>query len=113
MNNDPQLRQLLQTWQVSPPPASGFKAAVWRRIDAAEARAAAGFWSRVREWFVLELPKPAYAAALLALTAVAGTTAASIRAAHARDQYRLDSARQYLASINPISMAAQTPLAPR
>lgn len=106
-DHDPRLRQVLQFWQVTPPAAPNFKANVWRRIAAAEARAARTFGERLRDWFLFELPKPAYATALLLITALIGTTAASIRAEKAQEEYRLDSARQYLASINPLSMAAQ------
>lgn len=106
-DHDPKLRQVLQIWQVTPPPAPDFKSNVWRRIAAAEARAARTFGERLRDWFLVELPKPAYATALLLLTALIGTTAASIRADQMREQYRLDSARRYFASISPISMAAQ------
>lgn len=107
-NDDPKLRNVLTSWQVSPPPDPDFKKNVWRRIAAADARAGRTLGERLRDWFLIELPKPAYATALLLITAVIGTTTASIRADHMRDQHRLDSARQYLTSINPISMAAQT-----
>lgn len=109
MNNDhdPRLRQMLQTWQVTPPPAPNFKSNVWRRIAAEKERTARPWGVRLRDGFLVELPKPAYATALLLITALIGTTAASIRAEKAREEHRLDSARQYLASINPISMAAQ------
>lgn len=106
-DHDPKLRQVLQSWEVSPPPAPNFKSNVWRRIAAEEERAARSWGVRLRDVFLVELPKPAYATALLLVTALIGTTAASIRADQMRDQYRLDSARQYLASISPISMAAQ------
>ena len=106
---DPQLRRVLAAWTVSPPPAPDFKKNVWQRIAVEEERAARTFGRRLRDWFLLELPKPAYATALLVVTALVGTAAAGVQAEHARNQHRLESARQYLASINPISMAAQTP----
>ena len=106
-DHDPKLRQVLECWQVSPPPAPNFKSNVWRRIAAAEKRAERTFGVRLREWFLLELPKPAYATALLLVTALIGTTAAAMRAERVSDNYRLDQARQYLASIDPLSMAAQ------
>ncbi len=102
---DPKLREVLAAWQVSPPPAPYFKSAVWQRIAAEEARAALGVWGRLREWLVVELPRPAYASALLAVTVVASFTAANLRASYAREQYRVESARQYLASIDPLAMA--------
>ncbi|MBI4624657.1 MAG: hypothetical protein HY736_15740 [Verrucomicrobia bacterium] len=106
-DHDPKLRQVLETWQVSPPPAPNFKSNVWRRIAAAEKRVGRMFGQRLREWLVFELPKPVHAAALLAITAVLGTTFASVRAERARDRYRIESARLYLASIDPMSMATR------
>jgi hypothetical protein len=106
MNNDAKVRAVLRTWAVNPRPAAGFKSAVWQRIAAAEEHATAGLWSVLREWLFVQLPRPAYASALLLVTAVISITAANVRAGHARDQYRLDSARHYLASIDPIAMNA-------
>jgi len=54
------------------------------------------------------IARPAYASALLAVTAMIGITAGNMRAEHAREQYRLDSARQYLASIDPIAITANS-----
>ncbi len=107
MNEEPKLKQILGAWQVSPPsPAPDFNASVWRRIDAEEDHATAGLWAVLREWLFVQLPKPAYASVLLALTVVVGGTMATVRANHMRDQYRLESARHYLASIDPIAMNA-------
>ena len=113
MNEDPQLKQILGTWQVSPPPAPEFNSSVWRRIDAGEERALVRVWTTLRDWLFVQLPKPAYAAAVLTLTAVFGGTLANVRASHMRDQYRLESARHYLASIDPLTMNASRPPASR
>lgn len=109
MNNnpDPKLREVLHAWKVSPPLTPRFNAAVWLRIAAQKEQSAPGLWPVLREWFLVQLPKPAYAAALLLLTAVLGVTAANARASHTREQYRLDSARQYLASIDPMAKTAR------
>lgn len=106
-HHDPKLRQALRTWQVIPPPAPNFKSNVWRRIAVAEERAARPFATKLRDWFLLELPKPGYATVLLVLTALVGTTAAGIRAEQMRERHRVELARQYLASINPLAMAHQ------
>jgi len=105
-NQDSKLREVLGTWEVNPRPAPHFKAAVWQRIAVQEARATTGIWSTLRDWLFVQLPKPAYAAALLAVTAITGVTVANTRAERAREQYRLDSARHYLASIDPMAMTA-------
>lgn len=106
-NPDPKLREILHAWDVSPLPAPRFNAAVWQRIASEKEKAVPSIWANLREWFVVQLPKPAYAAAVLLLTAVLGGAAANARAAQAREQYRLDSARQYLASIDPMAMTAR------
>jgi len=106
MNKDPRLKQLLSAWRVSPPPVPDFNTSVWGRIDAEEERAAAGFWGTLRQWLFVQLPKPSYASALLVVTMVLGGTAATMRADHMKDQYRLENARRYLASIDPIAMNA-------
>ena len=112
-DQDPKLREVLGAWQVSPPPAPGFNAAVWQRISAQEEHNAAGIWATLREWLFVQLPKPAYASALLVVTATLSISAANIRAEHMREQYRLDSARQYLASIDPMVMMANATRASR
>jgi len=111
-DQDPKLRQVLGAWQVSPRPAPGFKSAVWRRIAAQEGHPA-GFFGILRDWLSAQLPKPAYAAAILVITVVAGATAANMRAGHVREQYRLDAARRYLASIDPMMRAAEASPTPQ
>ncbi len=106
--SDPKLREVLAAWQVAPPLSPDFKSAVWQRIATEEARDALGVWGRLREWLVVELPRPAYASALLVLTIVLSFTAANLRANYQRDQYRLESARLYLAAINPLAMTANS-----
>ncbi len=103
---DPKLREVLHAWKVSPSPDPGFNAGVWNRIAAQEAHTITSKWTTLREWLFVQLPKPAYASALLVVTATLSITAANLRASHMREQYRVDSARQYLASIDPIAMTA-------
>ncbi len=106
---DPKLREVLGAWQVSPPPARDFKNSVWRRIAVEEEHAGLGFWDTLRDWLVVQLPKPVYASALLALTVVVGVTAGNLRATHMREQARVANAREYLASIDPIVMSQRSP----
>jgi len=107
-DQDPKLREVLGAWQVSPPPAPGFNAAVWQRISAQEKTSPVGFMETLRELLFVQLPKPAYASVLLVVTATLSITAANLRADHMREQYRVDSARQYLASIDPLAMTANS-----
>lgn len=108
IEDDTKLRTVLGVWQVEPPPAPDFKAAVWRRIAEEEQRASRGFWARVRDFVFVTLPTPAYATAVLALTIGLSAGAAGLRARHSREEHRLNQARQYLASIDPMAMAARS-----
>jgi len=113
-DQDTKLRELLHTWVVSPKPDPDFAASVWRRIAAEQKEDSwTVIWQRVHEWLLVQLPKPAYAAALLAVVVALGATAANVRANQMRDQYRLEHARQYLASIDPLAMAAGGSQPPR
>ncbi len=111
MNKDPdsKLRQVLGTWQVSPPPAPRFNAGVWGRIATEKQNGSFNIMETLRELFFIQLTRPAYAAALLVVTAAISATAASEQAYRAREQYRLDSARQYLASIDPTAITTGMP----
>jgi len=109
MQNDPELRHLLRDWRVTPSAKADFNTAVWRRIAAAEDHGLAGLWTRASDWLLVQLPKPAYASALLLATAVLGSVAAGFHASHMRESYREKYARQYLSSIDPLAMAENTP----
>lgn len=102
---DDELHDLLETWKVSPAPHPRFVADVWRRIAVEEAADGMDWRSRLREWLFVQLPRPAYASAVLAATIVLTATAARLQASHARERYRIESARQYLAAIDPLAMA--------
>jgi hypothetical protein len=109
MNNDSKLHQALRAWQVSPSPDADFNTAVWRRVAAEEERGWAGAWTRLGDWLLVQLPRPAYASALLGAAALIGLTTASVQASRARENDRVEHARQYLNSIDPLAMSDQVP----
>lgn len=109
MQNDPELRHLLRGWRVTPSAKDDFNTAVWRRIAAEEDHGLAGLWTRVSDWLLVQLPRPACASALLLAGALLGSAAASFHASHVRESYREKYARQYLNSIDPLAMAETTP----
>jgi hypothetical protein len=109
MKDDPNLHRTLQAWQVSPPAASDFNASVWRRVAAEEDHGWSGIWTRLGDWLLVELPRPAYASALLCAAIAIGFTTASLHASHARARYRAEHARQYLNSIDPLAMNENMP----
>jgi len=107
------LRQLLRTWEVSPSSNPDFAAAVWRRIALEEARACVEFWPRVRDWLLCQLSRPAVAMSVLAATIVLTSVVATLHANHNRDEKRIENARLYLASIDPLAMASNSTHPPR
>jgi hypothetical protein len=109
MKDDPKLHQVLHAWQVSPPPAADFNGSVWRRVAAEEDHGWGGAWMRLGDWLLVQLPRPAFASALLCTAIAIGLTTASLHASHAREQYRAEHARQYLNSIDPLAMTGNTP----
>lgn len=113
MQDDPQLRNLLREWRAEPSAESSFNPAVWRRIAAEEDRGLSGVWARLGDWLVIQLPRPAYASALLLATALLGTALADLQASHARERYREQSARRYLDSIDPLAMIDNASRPPR
>ncbi|HXA81089.1 MAG TPA: hypothetical protein VNV14_07450 [Opitutaceae bacterium] len=109
MKDDPKLRQALQAWQVSPSAAPDFNTSVWRRVAAEEDHGFAGIWTLLGDWLLVQLPRPAYASALLCAAIAIGFTTASLQASHARANYRAEHARQYLNSIDPLAMMENLP----
>ncbi|HWZ95273.1 MAG TPA: hypothetical protein VNW30_08770 [Opitutaceae bacterium] len=109
MKDDPKLRQTLRAWQVSPSAAPDFNHSVWRRVAAEEDHGFAGIWTRLGDWLLVQLPRPAYASALLCAAVAIGFTTASLQASRARENYRAEHARQYLNSIDPLAMMEKTP----
>lgn len=113
MIDDQHLHRVLREWQIEPSFDSQFSTQVWRRIAAEEERGWAGLWMRLGDWLLVQLPRPAYASALLCAAAVIGLTSAALQANRAREQYREEHVRHYLQSIDPIAMAENAPAAKR
>ena len=109
MKDDPKLHQTLQAWQVSPSAAPDFNNTVWRRVAAEQDHSFAGIWTRLGDWLLIQLPRPAYASALLCAAVAIGFTTASLQASHTRANYQAEHARQYLNSIDPLAMMENLP----
>ena len=94
---DPQLRRLLDNWQVNEPLPPRFQERVWKRIEAAEA----GSTRASGSWFAALFLRPAFATALATLLLLAGLSAGYLRAN--RDTARWDAqlAHRYIATMNP------------
>jgi hypothetical protein len=105
MNEDNPLKSLLQVWKVSPKPHPGFREGVWERIAAKSAGSPSGVWASINQWFVISLPRPAYACVLIAAFAGAGFAVADMHAARVHQRQKARMEQRYLASIDPVAMA--------
>jgi hypothetical protein len=90
MNPDQQLSSLLREWKEVPETGSGFRRAVWARIEARSQGSASGGWLSL-----FAVPRFAIAAGLIAV--FAGTFAANLQARSAGETL-------YLRSVDPLSL---------
>lgn len=105
MNEDTSLKGLLQDWKVDPKRHPGFGRGVWERIGAESARSSTVIWAPISRWFLVSLPKPAYACAFIAIFALAGVAVADMHAATVEQRQNARMEQRYLASIDPVAMA--------
>ncbi|MBE7539605.1 MAG: hypothetical protein HS122_14495 [Opitutaceae bacterium] len=99
---DEHLRRLLRRgWTAAAEPSSGFRAAVWARIDTAQRLPAT--WAG---WLRLHVPGVAFAAAVGIFAAGAG---GSLLARHQAAQAREAQIRHYVASIDPHQQLSSAP----
>jgi hypothetical protein len=105
MNDDNPLKTLLQNWKVSPRPHPGFRQGVWERIAVKSARSPSGAWASISQWFLVSLPKPAYACTLVAVFALVGIAVADVHASSIQQRRSARLEQRYLASIDPVAMA--------
>jgi len=97
--NDPELSDLLQTWQIEPDADSDLAAKVWRRIDSRSRRGGLLGWldqcSRI-------LTRPLVAATGLAACVALGFVVAEIRFEADRNDVLARVAAEYVRSIDPV-----------
>lgn len=102
-DSDAPLRTVLKEWKENTPLPPRFPEQVWRRIERSEvsAVAALSIWSLLTNWIATVLPRPALAAAcmaiLLAVGATAGWTQARQETARASDELGV----RYVRSVDP------------
>jgi hypothetical protein len=105
MKNDPELSQLLLTWQAKPPVDANFRHGVWTRISTEDGGRMCQFLRAGQDWCVASLPKPVYAAALTLAFVLSGAAIAEISAQKVLQQQQAEMAQRYVASIDPVAMA--------
>jgi len=105
IENDEQLRKVLQSWEVDASLPPRFKEEVWRRIGQRE-RNPARIWDTVSRWIERVSQRPALAGAYVAVALAIGTWAGLSRA----EGYRVNAERSwqsaYVRSVSPIAQAA-------
>ena len=105
MKNDSELNKLLQSWRVSPPVESHFRHSVWDRISLQDDGPMRRFLNACKDWCLVSLPKPAYAAGLLLLFALSGAAIAGVSSQKVRQEQQTEMQNRYVASIDPVAMA--------
>ncbi|MEO6742724.1 MAG: hypothetical protein ABIP20_20990 [Chthoniobacteraceae bacterium] len=101
MNDDPQLRKLLQESLPDVPVPARFGAEVWQRIQARAEAPAKVAWARFFERLLAPLGRPAFAAVALMLAAGGGAAIGSLRATGANEQARAALVERHVATIDP------------
>ena len=97
-----ELSTKLRAWQVQLPVPRGFQAEVWQRIAGRQATQPRSVWNWLREWFLIELGKPQYATALIAVSVALSLGFAHLNAAHANARHWRSLEARYVISITPL-----------
>ncbi len=99
------LNSKLHAWRTNVEIPQRFQAEVWQRIAAREEARQHSIWSRFREGVLIQLAKPQYATALIAVSISASLGVAHLQAkgANARHWRQLES--RYVNSITPAPSA--------
>ncbi len=109
MNDDPALRSLLRSWHAEPAPQPRFQEAVWDRISLASESRISGLLHRAGNWFLISLPRPAYASFLILACVLGGVAVAQKAAGKAQAARETVLRERYLASMDPLAMAGRNP----
>lgn len=96
MKEDPQLKRLLDNWQVNEPLPPRFQERVWKRIEVAEAPV-----RETKSWFAALFLRPAFATAMATLLLLVGLSAGYLRANHDTVRWDAQLAHRYIATMNP------------
>ncbi len=107
MNNDPELSELLQKWKAGTKPSPSFQRQVWARISSERKTPLERVRERLTEWFVIKLPQPLYAGAVVAVFVFVAFGFASISARLNEKTENTAMKERYIRSINPLAKATE------
>jgi phage-related minor tail protein len=107
LNDDEALRSLLREWRVETPIPPRFQEQVWRRIEREDAPAvtAVSPWRALQNWIANVLPRPALAAAYVAVLLAAGAGVGWTQAQHESSRVSNELSTRYVQSVDPYQAA--------
>lgn len=104
MSNEPdELSAKLQAWKAEAPIPRSFQAEVWQRIAARQETRHRSIRNWLREGLWVELGKPQYATALIAVSVALSLGVAHLNAAQANARHWRELETRYENSINPFT----------
>jgi hypothetical protein len=106
-NNDEALGKLLKEWRTDAPLPLHFQEAVWRRIERAQAPAAASVWDTIADWIGTVLPRPALAASYVAILLAIGVTAGWTQARQETARVKGELGERYIRVLDPYQTPRQ------
>jgi hypothetical protein len=106
-NHDEALRKLLKAWRADAPLPLHFQEAVWRRIERAQATSAPPVWSVIARWIGTVLPRPALAAAYVAILLTIGVTAGWTQARQETARVKGELGERYIRVLDPYAAPRQ------
>jgi hypothetical protein len=100
-NQDAALGKLLHEWRADAPLPPHFQQAVWRRIEGAQASRASSVWTAIAGWIGTALPRPALAAAYVAILLTLGVTAGWTQARQETARVKNELGERYIRTLDP------------
>ena len=100
-NRDDALRKVLKEWRADATLPPRFQESVWQCIERAQTSAAPSIWGVVAHWIGTILPRPALAAAYVALLLVIGGTAGWTQAHQTNARVNSELGERYVHELDP------------
>jgi hypothetical protein len=104
---DEALGRLLKEWRADAPLPLHFQEAVWRRIEGAQASAGSAVWTFLAHWIGAVLPRPALAAAYVAILVTIGAGAGWTRARQETARVKGELGERYIRALDPYAIPRQ------
>jgi hypothetical protein len=104
---DEALGRLLKEWRADAPLPLHFQEAVWRRIEGAQASGGSSAWTVLAHWIGAVLPRPALAAAYVAILLTIGAGAGWTRARQETARVNGELGERYIRALDPYAIPRQ------